>query len=185
MGEHHWFQSWVSSGDDCLTCLDTEDATVKLAHKKFCKKVWVFCGPTKQILWKDAPLEQIGNNHTTVWGSDYKAIKTQWDLTLDRDSSSFAVSEMLVHTDQLLQIKVATNAGNIDPPGPQGWCWQAEGGFGAVTQAIPHSLLLAIRERHDLCHGRPAGPSLRAMLSSALASLLVWDPNSSAPGASN
>ena len=27
------------TGDDCLTCLDTKDATVRSACKKFCKKV--------------------------------------------------------------------------------------------------------------------------------------------------
>ena len=63
-------------GDDCLTCWDTEDAAVKLAHEEFHKKVWASCGPTNQGLWKDAQLEQIGNICTIVWGSDYKAIET-------------------------------------------------------------------------------------------------------------
>ena len=73
------------------------------------------CVPTKQGFWKDAKLEQIGNNHTTVCESNYKTIKTEWNLTLDRDSSSFTVSDMTIYTDQLLQVKVATNVGNIYP----------------------------------------------------------------------
>ena len=50
-----------------------------------------------------------------MWGSDYQAIKTDWDLTLDRDPSSFKVSGMMVCTDQLLQIKATTNTRNIYP----------------------------------------------------------------------
>ena len=89
-------------GDDCLTCSDTKDMAVNLAWKTFCKKVQASCGPTKQGLWKDTQLEQVGNNHTTVCGSDYKALKTEQDLTLDRDPSSFEVSGMMVCTDQLM-----------------------------------------------------------------------------------
>ena len=101
------------TGENCLTCSDTEDVTVKLAQKKFHKKVQASCGPTKQGLWKDAQLEQIGNNCTIVWGSDYKAIKTEWDLTLDRDPSSFEVSGMMVCISQIIWIKEATHARNI------------------------------------------------------------------------
>ena len=116
--------SWVSitdsspesvAEDNCLTCLDTEDATGKLAWKKFYKKMQASYGPTKQGLWKDTQLGQIENNHTTVWESDHKAIKTEWNLHLDRDPSSFAVSEMMAHTNHLLQIKVANNMGNFYP----------------------------------------------------------------------
>ena len=100
-------------GHDSLTCSDTEEAAVKSACKRFCKKVWALCSPSKQGIWKDTQLEQIRNNHNTVWGSNYEAIKTEWDLTLDRDPSSFEVQEMMVCTNQLLQIKVATNVRNI------------------------------------------------------------------------
>ena len=103
------------TGDDCLTCSDTTDAAIKSVHKKFHKKVWASCSPTKPGLWKDAQLEQIGNNCKTVWGSKYKAIKTEQDLALDREPNSFKVSGMMVHTDQLLGIKVATNGRNIYP----------------------------------------------------------------------
>ena len=34
-------------GDDCLTCSDTEEAAVKLACKRFCKKVCASCSPSK------------------------------------------------------------------------------------------------------------------------------------------
>ena len=102
-----------ATGDDCLTCLDTEDATVKSACKKFHERVWASCSPTKQGLWKSAQLEQIRNNCNTMWGSDYETIKTEWDLTFDKDPSSFHVSKMVVCTNHLLRIKVATNMRNI------------------------------------------------------------------------
>ena len=101
--------------DDCLMCLDSKDVTVKSAHKKFHKKVSTSCSPTKQSLWKDAQLEQIGNNHKTVWGNNYKSIKIEWDLPQDRDPSSFKVGGMMVCTNQLLHIEVATNERNIYP----------------------------------------------------------------------
>ena len=103
------------SGDDCFTCSDTEDATVNSACKKFHQKVWAFCSPTKQGLWKDAQLEKIRNNHKNVRGSDYEAIKTEQDLTLDRDPSSFEVGGMMVPIDELIWIKAATSARNIYP----------------------------------------------------------------------
>ena len=87
------------TGDDCPTCSDTEDTAVKTSHKRFCIEVQASCSPAKQGLWKDSQLEQIGNNCSTVWGSDYEAIKTEWDLTLDRDPSSFKVSGIRVNTD--------------------------------------------------------------------------------------
>ena len=48
-------------------------------------------------------------------GKQLKAIKKKWVVALDRDPSPLAVSGMMVLTNQLLQIKVATNVGNIYP----------------------------------------------------------------------
>ena len=47
--------------------------------------------------------------HHTVWGSNYEVIKTEWDLTLKEDHSSFELNKMIVRTDQLLQINEATH----------------------------------------------------------------------------
>ena len=101
--------------NDCLMCSDTEDAAIKSAHKKLPKNVWASCSPTKQGLWKDAQLEQIGNICKTLWESAYEDIKTEQDLALDRDPSSFKMSAIIGHRNQLLQIKVATNVRNIYP----------------------------------------------------------------------
>ena len=40
------------TGDNCLTCSDTEDAAVKSVCKKFHEKVWDSCNPTKQASWR-------------------------------------------------------------------------------------------------------------------------------------
>ena len=59
-------------GDDCLTCSDTKEAAVRLACKRFCKKMWAICSPPKQGICRDTQLEQIRNIHNTVgewlWG---------------------------------------------------------------------------------------------------------------------
>ena len=60
-------------------------------------------------------MEQIGNNHNTMWGSVYKAIKTEWDFAFAKDPISFKVSRKTVCTDQLLWIMVAVNVRNIYP----------------------------------------------------------------------
>ena len=81
-----------TAGDDYLTCLDTEEAIVKSTHKK----VQASCSPTKQGLWRDAQLEQNGSSHQVAWGSDHEAVRTEWDLALDKDHSSFEVGGMMV-----------------------------------------------------------------------------------------
>ena len=57
-----------ATGDDCPTCLETDDMAVRSIHKRFCKKVQASCSPSKQEPWKGAQMEQIGNHHNTVWG---------------------------------------------------------------------------------------------------------------------
>ena len=99
-----------SASGDCPTCLDNKEAAVRSAHKKFHKKVLASCSLAKLGLWRNAQLEWISNNHQTLWGSDYKGVKTEWDPTLKEDYSSFKVSRMTIQTDQLLWIKEATNA---------------------------------------------------------------------------
>ena len=87
-----------SATGDCLMCSEMEEEAVKSAQKKFHKKEWASCSPTKWGLWRDAQQEQIGTSHQAVWGSDYEAIKIEWDLTLDKDYSSFYVGSMMVQT---------------------------------------------------------------------------------------
>ena len=55
-------ESAVDSGPesatrDCLICLDTEEAAVNSACKKFWKKVWTSCSITKGCLWLETQLK--------------------------------------------------------------------------------------------------------------------------------
>ena len=100
---------------DCLTCSDTEEATVKSTHKKFHKKVWASCRLTRQGLQKMVQMAQIGKSHQTVWWSNYRVVKTEWELAFNEDYGSFKVKKMMVWTDQLLCIKKATDMKNIYP----------------------------------------------------------------------
>ena len=88
-----------SASGNCLACLDTEEAAVKFAHKKFHKKVQASCSLTKWGILEKAQVGWIGDSHQTVCGSNYKVIKTEWDLTLNEDHSSFEVNKMMVQTD--------------------------------------------------------------------------------------
>ena len=100
---------WVSGWEWLPHVLRHWRCSSKLAHKEFHKKVWASCSPAKLGFWKNTQLEQIRSNHNTVWGSNYKVMKTEQDLTFDKDPSSFKMSRMAVCTDQLLLIKAATN----------------------------------------------------------------------------
>ena len=55
-----------SATGDCLTCSDTEEAAVTFAHKKFHKKLWAYCSPAKQGLYRNSQLEQIASSHQAV-----------------------------------------------------------------------------------------------------------------------
>ena len=74
-----------SATGDCLTYSDTEEAAVKPAHKKFHKKVWASCRLARQNLWKMPQISWIGKSHQTVWGSDYRVVKTEQELALNED----------------------------------------------------------------------------------------------------
>ena len=95
---------------DCLSCSDTEEAAVKSSHKNFCKKVQASCRLARWGLWKVAQMAQISKCHQTAWGSDYRVVKTEWELALNEDYSSFKVNKIVVQTNQLLCIKEATDA---------------------------------------------------------------------------
>ena len=188
--ESHSWESITNSGpksvtgDDCLMCSDTEDVAVKSTHRKFHRKAQASCSPAKQSLWKDDHLGQIWNNHKPVLGSDYKTIKTEWDVTLDRDSHSFEISGMTVYTNQLLWIKVATNARNI-------YTREHKTNIDGMKKALVQSLKQFHAHYYWLYEKTWPTPwwvcraFTGAMISSALVSLLACHSNCSAPGVSN
>ena len=46
-----------SASGDCITCLDTEEVTVRTVQKKFQRKVRVSCSTAKGCLWSEAQLK--------------------------------------------------------------------------------------------------------------------------------
>ena len=90
-------------------CLDTDEAAVNSAHKKFWKKVWPSCTITKGCLWLEAQLKWIGDSCQAVWESNYGVIKTEQALALREDHPSFEAIKMTDRTEQLHQIKEATH----------------------------------------------------------------------------
>ena len=69
--------SQESVSGDCLICSDTEEAVVKIAQKKICKKVWISCRPSRWGPWKVPQMAQIGKSQEAVWGSDFRIVQTE------------------------------------------------------------------------------------------------------------
>ena len=99
-----------SATGDCLKFTDTEEVAVISAQNKCCKKVQAPCSITKGCLWREGKWRQIADSCHTVWVSDYEVIKTEQDLALKEDCSSFEVNKMMVRTNKLLKIKEATHS---------------------------------------------------------------------------
>ena len=88
-----------SANGVCLSCSDTEEAAVRYAHQKFCKKVWTSCRLTRWSLWKVSQMALIDNNCQAVWGSDFSIVKEEQDLALKEDFGSFQMDMMAIQTD--------------------------------------------------------------------------------------
>ena len=101
--------NFKSASGNCLTCLDTEEVAVRTVWKRFWKKVWSSWSIARGCLWSEAQLKWIQDSHQAVWGSDYEIIKTEWELALMQDHTSFKVNKISVRTYQLLWIKEATH----------------------------------------------------------------------------
>ena len=118
---------------DCLTCSDTEEAVVKIAHKKFHKKVQASCRPSRKGLWKVPQMAWIDKYHQAVWASNFGIVWTEWELALDEAYGSFEVNRMTMWTDQLHLIKEATRVKNIYPWEPEA---KAQGRKKILVQSV-------------------------------------------------
>ena len=54
-------------------------------------------------------MKRISDSHQAMWGHDHERIQTWWDCTLAEDHNSFEMHRMVVRTDQLFHIAMATN----------------------------------------------------------------------------
>ena len=95
---------------DFVTCSDIDEVTIQTAWKKYQKRVQVSCRLSKGSFWTEAQLKRIGNSHQAMWGHDHESIQREWDCALVEDCNSFEMCRMMVKTDQLLCIAVATDS---------------------------------------------------------------------------
>ena len=104
-GECGWLWNRYS-----LMCLDTDEVIIWNARKKYWKRVQASCSLHKSSLWNEAQLKRIGDSCQAIWGNDHEAVRTEWDHALAEDCNSFEMHMMMVRTDQLLCIAMATNS---------------------------------------------------------------------------
>ena len=46
-----------SAPGDCFKCLDTDEVTIRKAHKKYRKRVWASCSLGKDSFWSEDELK--------------------------------------------------------------------------------------------------------------------------------
>ena len=94
----------------CLSCLDTDEASVWTAHKKYRKRVRASCKLSKGSDWTETQMKRIGDSHQDMWSHDHKIIRREWKHALAEDHTSFEMRRMTTRTDQLLCIAEATGS---------------------------------------------------------------------------
>ena len=99
-----------SASRDCFTCSHTDEITIRIAQKKYRKRVQASCSQGKGNLRSEAQLKWMGDNCQVVWGHDQEIIRTERNCFLEEDHSSFEMCKMMARTDQLLFIKETTNS---------------------------------------------------------------------------
>ena len=138
---------------DFVTCLDTDEVTIRTTYKKYWKRVQASCSLDKGSLWSEAQFKWIGNSHQAMWGHDQEVVRTEWDCTPDEDHNSFEMCKVTVRMDQLLHIAEVTNSrvySHESEAEAHGWVKAPVLSF----KAISHLLLLAIWKRNNQDHGR-------------------------------
>ena len=69
-----------TASGDCLSCSDTDDASVRTAHKKYRKRMWASCKLSKSNLWTETQQKRINDSHQDIWGNDHKIIRTEVEM---------------------------------------------------------------------------------------------------------
>ena len=85
---------------DCLSCSDTDDASVHTTHKKYRKRVQASCKLSKSNIWMETQQKRINNSHQDIWGNDHKINRTEQKHALAEDHTSFKMQIMTTRTDQ-------------------------------------------------------------------------------------
>ena len=74
---------------DCLSCSDTDEVSVRVAHKKYRKRVRASCKLSKAMDWMDTQTKRIKGGHQNVCGHDHKIIRAKQKHALVDDHTSF------------------------------------------------------------------------------------------------
>ena len=94
---------------DCVTCLDTDEVTIRTTCKKYKKRVQASCSLGKGSLWSEAKLKQIGDSHQAMCRYDHEIIRMEQNCIPEENYNSFEMCKMTFRTDQLCHIAEATN----------------------------------------------------------------------------
>ena len=78
-----------TASGNCLSCSDTDEISVRLACKKYRKRVRASCKLSKGVDWTDAQLKRIEGGHQDMWGHNHEIIRAKQKHTLADDHTSF------------------------------------------------------------------------------------------------
>ena len=103
--------NWVDSdldttSGDCLSCSDTDEMSVRTAHKKYRKRVRASYKLSKGVDWTETQMKRIKGGHQDVWGHNHKIIRAEQKHTLADDHTSFRMRQMATRTNQLIHLAI-------------------------------------------------------------------------------
>ena len=99
-----------TASGDCLSCLNTDEISVSMVHKKYRKRVRASCKLHKGVDWMDTQMKSIWGGHQDVWGHDHKIIRAKQKCALADDHTSFEMRWMATRIDQLIHKAKATGS---------------------------------------------------------------------------
>ena len=125
-----------TASGDCLSCSDPDEISMRMAHKKYRKRVRASCKLSKCMDWIDTQMKRIEGGHQEVWGHDQKIIRAEWKCTLVDDCTSFEMRQIATRTDQLIHAAKATGS-KIDTRESE-----------AEAQGLAKGLVLSLKQFH-------------------------------------
>ena len=96
-----------TASGDCVSCSDTNGASVRTSHKKYHKRVHASCKSGKGSDCTEAQLKRINDSWQDVWGHVLAIIRSEQTHALEEDQESFKMQKTAVQMDQLLCITEA------------------------------------------------------------------------------
>ena len=78
-----------TTSGDCLSCLDTNEISVRMACKKYRKRVRGSCKLSKGMDWTYTQIKRIEGGPQDVYGHNHEIIRAKWKCALADDCISF------------------------------------------------------------------------------------------------